>query len=242
MDEINLDDIFGGINWDNLTGDGPSPFIPGENFDWSQFDFNGLFPDLDDEGNVNPSPSGPNAPTDPGLRGTPSVTTGFGNNQNSMVQQLLRMLGLTTGAGGSVNGADLAKILPLIAAIYGGVSGRNATRDATRRMTDAASGANDAVRGILGGNQDALKPFIQGGADAMTRLSNQAPSNLSGQFGSGQFGPAKHGLLSTPPPISRGMLPTPPRISHGMLPEPPMLSGNFQPLGRGSSLSALGRR
>jgi hypothetical protein len=229
------------FDWDSIGGDWTGALDPsGGGFDWSTIgDWNGAFPNVDDDGLAMPNPNDPWTPTDPGLRGAPDFRNVFGGGGSgggsSALSQLQRMLGM--GGGGSGGGGSLAGLLPLLASIFGGVNARNATQDASQQMQRAAEEGNAMVRDTLGGASAQFKPYQDAGTAAIGQLSGMGPSNLASKYGA-LSGPQLNGGGN----INPASLARPSAINAGSLAMPQSLAGNFRPLGAGRALSSLGKR
>lgn len=154
-------------------------------------------------------PSGPGA-------GSPGSGMSANPFDPTMLGQLMKMLG---------GGQGLASLAGLVG---GGINANNATKEAQERMERAVSEANDTVRGLLGGAQEAYKPYTDAGAQAVAKLSAMGPSNLAAQFGPVAGGGALAGRFG--------------QISQGPIGQASNMASRFKPLGSGRALSALGGR
>jgi hypothetical protein len=204
FDDFNLEDILS------------QPFISDEdlaalNFDPSMFEE--LSPIMDQSGMFNlfdPTFQLPDIldSFDPSILNS---LAGLGSGGN-VLSRLLGGGGSGGGGGGLLGSlGGLSGLLGLGGTVLGGLNSRQATQDAQRRMDEAVTTANAKVEELLGGAQNAYKPYQEAGAGALAKLAAMQPSNLAAGFG----------------PIGAAS-----NIKPGAVGQPSNLAAKFRPLGR----------
>lgn len=126
--------------------------------------------------NVDPTFSG-TAPTGSGESGSFSLP--------SLPSWLRQLLGLGGNGSTGGNGSGIGALLPLLGLVGGitsGVTGSNATREATDAMLRANQEATDLIRGQMQGASAPFKPYSDAGAGAIGRMQAMPQSDLASRY------------------------------------------------------------